>query len=274
MKVLEVCQEYPNKYYPQFGTFIKQSIDSIADENVALTVVSPKPMTLPFPIFPYHNFYRLPIRESTSRYEIHYPRYLYCVPKKYFYSCTGQSYSHFISNYVNKNIKSRYDLIHAHFSYPDGYGMIKLASKWKVPLVISALGTIERKVAFEGTKASRMIIESLNFADRILSVSDDLKTSMVNLGIDETKIQVVPNGVDTNRFKPTEKKNARIKLKLPAEKKIVLYIGSLREIKGVDYLVESASKFLDGSTILLLIGRDDGLKKKLVKIAKQLSILE
>jgi len=274
MKVLEVCQEYPNKYYPQFGTFIKQSIDSIVDENVDVTVVSPKPMTLPFPIFPYYNFYRLPTRECTSRYEIHYPRYLYCVPKKYLYQYTGRSYSHFVFNYVNKNIKPEYDLIHAHFSYPDGYGMIKLASKWKVPLVISALGTIERKVAFEGTKTSKMIIESLHFADRILSVSDDLKKRMVNLGIDESKIHVVPNGVDTNRFKPTDKISARMKLKMPTNKKIVLYVGSLRKIKGVDYLVESANKFLDDSTILLLIGRDDGLKKKLIKRAKQLSILE
>ena len=42
MKTLEVCQEYPSKYYLQLETFIKQGIDSIADENVEPTVFSPK----------------------------------------------------------------------------------------------------------------------------------------------------------------------------------------------------------------------------------------
>jgi len=42
MKALEVCQEFPNRYYPQLGTFIKQSIDSIADQGVDVTVISPK----------------------------------------------------------------------------------------------------------------------------------------------------------------------------------------------------------------------------------------
>ena len=151
MRVLEVCQEFPNRYYPQLGTFIKQSIDSIADQNIDVTVVSPKPFVLPFSTFPYHNFYKLPRLEHAEKYTLHYPRYVYAVPKKYFYPITGISYAHFVSRYAIKNIKPQPDLIHAHFSYPDGYGMIGLAKKWKVPLVISALGTIERKVAYEGS---------------------------------------------------------------------------------------------------------------------------
>ena len=272
MKVLEACQEFPNRYYPQLGTFIKQSIDSIANQGVEVTVISPKPFVLPFSTFPYHNFFKLPRIEHTEKYDLHYPRYIYAVPKKYFYPVTGFSYSYFVSKYAIKNIKPKPHLIHAHFSYPDGYGMIELAKKWKVPLVISALGTIERKVAYEGSYTSRQIIEAMNFADKVLSVSDDLKLHIVNLGINEEKVHVVPNGVDTTKFKPAGKEHARNLLNLPQDKNIVLFVGALRKIKGVDYLIEAAKYFVDANTDLFMVGRDDGLRKSLEKRARELEI--
>jgi glycosyltransferase involved in cell wall biosynthesis len=274
MRVLEVCQEFPNRYYPQLGTFIKQSIDSIANQGVDVTVISPKPFVLPFSAFPYNNFFKLPRIEHTKKYDIHYPRYIYAVPKKYFYPITGISYSRFISEYAIKNIKPEPDLIHAHFSYPDGYGMMKLAKKWRVPLVISALGTIERKVAYEGSYTSRQIIEAMNFADKVLSVSEDLKLHIVNLGINEEKVHVVPNGVDTWKFKPAGKAHARSLLNLPQDKNIILFVGALRKIKGVDYLIEAAKNFVNTNTDLLMVGRDDGLRKNLEKRAHELKIAD
>ena len=274
MRVLEACQEFPNRYYPQLGTFIKQSIDSIASQGIDVTVISPKPFVLPLSAFPYHNFFKLPRIEHTEKYDLHYPRYIYAVPKKYFYPITGMSYSHFVFKYATKNIKPEPDLIHAHFSYPDGYGMMKLAKKWRVPLVISALGTIERKVAYEGTYTSKQIIEAMNFADKILSVSEDLKLHIVNLGINEEKVHVVPNGVDTKKFKPAGKARARNLLNLPQDKNIVLFVGALRKIKGVDYLIEAAENFVDPNTDLFMVGRDDGLRKNLEKRAHELKIAD
>lgn len=274
MKVLETCQEFPNRYYPQLGTFIKQSIDSIANQGVDVTVISPKPFVLPFSSFPYNNFFKLPRIEHTEKYDLHYPRYIYAIPKKYFYPVTGILYSHFVFEYAIKNIKPEPDLIHAHFSYPDGYGMMRLAKRWKVPLVISALGTIERKVAYEGSYTSKQIIEAMNFADRILSVSEDLKLHIVNLGIDKDKVHVVPNGVDTGKFKPAGKAHARNVLNLPQDKNIVLFVGALRKIKGVDYLIEAAQNFVDRKTDLFMVGRDDGLKKNLEKRAHELKIAD
>jgi glycosyltransferase involved in cell wall biosynthesis len=272
MNVLEVCQEFPNKFYPQLGTFVKQSVDAISNQGVSVTVVSPKPFTLPYDFFPYHNFYQLPAIAHEIKYDVHHPRYIYFIPKKYLYSFSGMSYSLFTTHYAKKYIKNKPDLIHAHFSYPDGYGMINLSKEWNVPLVVSALGTIERKIAKEGTATSKLIVNTLKTADKILSVSDDLKMNIISLGIDEEKIHVVPNGVDVDSFKSIDQNYARRKLKLPCDKKFVLYVGSLRKIKGVDYLVESAIDFVSEDVILLLVGRDDGLKPRLVKRAKELQI--
>ncbi|HIH73787.1 MAG TPA: glycosyltransferase family 4 protein [Methanosarcina sp.] len=274
MRVMEICQEYPSRYYPQLGTFIKQSIDSIANQGVDVTVLSPKAFVIPLSGFPYHNFSKLPGVEHTEKYDIHYPRYIYAVPKKYFYSVSGFSYAYFVSRYAVKNINPQPDLIHAHFAYPDGYGMIGLAKKWNVPLVVSALGTLERITAYEGSYTSKQIIETMKFAKSILSVSDDIKLHLINLGIEEDKVAVVPNGVDIEKFKPLGKKESRNLLKLPENKNIVLFAGCLGSIKGVDYLIEAAKDFVNTDTELYLVGRDDGLRKKLVKMAQELKIID
>src|SRR5690606_6819819 len=119
---------------------------------------------------------------------------------------------------------------------------------------------------------SKQIIEAMSFADRILSVSEDLKLHIVNLGIDKNKVHVVPNGVDTDKFKPAGKAHARSILNLPRDKNIVLFVGALRKIKGVDYLIEAAHSFVDKDTYLFMVGRDDGLKKNLEKRAHELKI--
>lgn len=272
MRVLHISQEYPTVYYPQMGTFIKQSIEALVSEGVDISLISPKPFTFPFIGIPYHNYYYLPKTETGNSYDIHYPRYCYLIPKKYLYPLTGSSYRYFVSKYCVSNLKSSYDLMHAHFSYPDGYGICELAKKRHIPLVISSLGTNERKIAFEDSLVSKRIIDVLQKADSILAVSEDLVHHILSLGVDESKVNLVPNGVDINIFRPTDRKKARRILNLDEDCNIVLYVGSLRQIKGVDYLIEASKQFLGTKTTLLLIGRDDGLKRKLQIRAKELGI--
>ncbi len=125
----------------------------------------------------------------------------------------------------------------------------------------------------KGPILQKKIIEAMNFADKILSVSEDLKLHITNLGIDERKVHVVPNGVDTAKFKSAGREHARKVLNLPQEKNIVLFIGALRKIKGVDYLIEAAKSFVDTNTDLYVVGRDDGLRKSLEKRQKNSRLL-
>jgi glycosyltransferase involved in cell wall biosynthesis len=85
---------------------------------------------------------------------------------------------------------------------------------------------------------------------------------------------VVPNGVDTKKFKPAGKAHARNLLNLPQDKNIVLFVGALRKIKGVDYLIEAAKNFVNTNTDLFMVGRDDGLRKSLEKRAHELKIAD
>lgn len=60
--------------------------------------------------------------------------------------------------------------------------------------------------------------------------------------ISNSKIKFQTMGIEDNYFKKIDKKTARKKLKLPANKKILLYIGRINEEKGMKYLLDSMSE--------------------------------
>ena len=71
----------------------------------------------------------------------------------------------------------------------------------------------------------RKLIYTMNNADRLIAVSESLKEKMCDLGIRENKIEVVPNGVDFNKFFIVDKMKVRKELNLPLDKKIIFSVG-------------------------------------------------
>jgi glycosyltransferase involved in cell wall biosynthesis len=65
---------------------------------------------------------------------------------------------------------------------------------------------------------------------------------MIALGVPETNIQVISNGVDTERFQPRDAKSARKQLGLPEEASIVVSAGSLIESKGHHLLIAAVAE--------------------------------
>jgi glycosyltransferase involved in cell wall biosynthesis len=80
-------------------------------------------------------------------------------------------------------------------------------------------------------------------------------------GVDKAKIRIVPNGVDTSKFKPSEN-GEKIKRQIGADKKLcVLFVGRLIPRKGLTFLVEAATKIVKEyrQTLFLIVG--DGPQK-------------
>ena len=79
-------------------------------------------------------------------------------------------------------------------------------------------------------------------ADKIIAVSQPLKEKIIALGIPAEKVVLIPNGVDTQVFRSLDKKECRAKLSLPLDKRLVVFVGNLEKIKGIDVLVEATAK--------------------------------
>ncbi|MBC7631143.1 glycosyltransferase family 4 protein [Aeromicrobium sp.] len=79
-------------------------------------------------------------------------------------------------------------------------------------------------------------------ADRVIAITEGLRDTLIERGVDAGKIEVVPNGVDTVRFGPLERDQALAR-QYGLEGKIVLgYIGSLNWYEGHDLLFEAVRR--------------------------------
>jgi glycosyltransferase involved in cell wall biosynthesis len=148
-----------------------------------------------------------------------------------------------IKGYINAwkhliNHKNTYDIIHAHYAY-SFYPVVLSFSKAKK--VISFMGSDLYGVIGKG-KVRRIINIVLSqivafLADFIIVKSEEMKTFLPQLYY--SKVKVIPNGVDLNKFKKINKKDACKKLNLPT-KNYLLFLGDTQDRrKNFQFIIEN-----------------------------------
>jgi len=155
-----------------------------------------------------------------------------------------------------------YDLIHSHYWLSCLVGA-RLKALWDVPHVVMfhTLGEIKNR-ASHGEHESALRIESeiavLAAADRIICATEIERDSLRQLyGVSDEKVSIIPLGVDLERFRPAGKQDARAALGLTDER-IVLFVGRIEPLKGVDILINAASLLeSDVECTVLIVGGDD-----------------
>jgi glycosyltransferase involved in cell wall biosynthesis len=84
-----------------------------------------------------------------------------------------------------------------------------------------------------------------HFSGEIFTLNERIKTFLTNRGVDDSKITLIPNGVDGKLFHPasiSEKRSIREKYKLAMDKKIILFVGRIVSKKGADKVLAAESK--------------------------------
>ncbi len=100
----------------------------------------------------------------------------------------------------------------------------------------------------------------LNSANAVVALTEDMKKEIKKNFKNE--ILVLPNGVDLEKFKGFSKEIVHDKLKIPIEEKVILFVGELKKVKGLEYLIEAFKKINQRfvNSKLLLVG--GGLEKE------------
>ncbi len=93
------------------------------------------------------------------------------------------------------------------------------------------------------------------------------KNVLLQDGVDENKIKVVPLWVDTKKFKKTDNEFKK-KLELSGAEKVILTIGRQIEAKGIHYLIEAFSRISNENYKLVIVG-DGPFKKELINLANR-----
>ena len=135
----------------------------------------------------------------------------------------------------------------------------------RIPVVLEINGILEQDAThINQTIRSRILLASglFSFLERMnahaasfcIAVTDGIKEYFITrYAIPVRNIEVIPNGVDTDTFRPQSEDEARRALKLDTESWYVGYVGSLHEWQGVRYVLEAAVLLRDEKRIRFLI---------------------
>ena len=154
-----------------------------------------------------------------------------------------------------------YDVVHSHYWLSSWVGR-ELSQAMGVPHLVTfhTLGLIKMQSrAGEVEQLERPVVEAevMASADRIIAFSPHERDAMARLyGADTAKVSLVPCGVDLSVFRPLDQRAVRDRLGLNGEK-ILLYVGRVEPLKGLDLLVETAAQMdSEDGVRVIVVGAD------------------
>lgn len=251
---------YPSAVRPVHGVFVETRLrELLKSGEVETKVIAPVPW---FPLKAkrfgeYAQFAATPKQEIRNGIEVHHPRYF--LPPRVGMNIAPYTMAKAALPTVKRLIKDGFDfdLIDAHYYYPDGVAANIIAKKLGKPFVVTARGT-DLNLITDYPKPRKLILETAAQAAASIGVCKALMDRLAELGADAGKLNVLRNGVDLKRFQPVDRSKARQELKLPEDRKILLSVGHLIERKGYHIAIEALADIPDA--LMLIIG--DGPEKK------------
>lgn len=144
-----------------------------------------------------------------------------------------------------------FDLVDAHFGYPDGVGCVLAAKRLGLPVFVTIRGLEADRV--RKPLLRRQLVAALNAATGCISVSHTLRELMIAHGVSSDKIVVIPNAVDRGTFRPGSQAAARKALGLPPEGDLVVSVGHLISRKRHDMMIRALARMGERPAPLSLV---------------------
>lgn len=254
MRIVELTTFFPNSADRHRTVFVKNLVRAMRSQ-CAISVVSPVPYAPPVRFLP-----RLYAKSQISRLEdvdgipVLHPRFA-VVPKVEWLS----GFSYFVGVFPllrRLNREQRPDLIHIHCAYPDGVGGALTARALGLPYVVTVHGSDINVYATRRSLRSQ-IRWALRGAVGVIAVSRDLEAKIrLLLHGAATLVNCIPcAGFDAGIFFPHPKPESRAALGLGQHARVMVFVGNLVPIKGVDQLVEAWARLQQSR----VVGSEDRL---------------
>jgi teichuronic acid biosynthesis glycosyltransferase TuaC len=269
MKLLTFSTLFPNTEQPNHGIFVETRLRYLlASGKAESRVVAPVPwFPLKHPRFgSYAKYARAPASEVRHGIDVVHPRYV-SLPKigmEVAPMLLAQGAKPAIGRIIDEGYD--FDVIDAHYFYPDGVAAVMLGKYFNKPVVVTARGT-DINLIPQYRLARKMVLWAANNAQGIITVCNALKDEMVQLGVAADTITPLRNGVDLQRFQPTDRAAARAALGLT--RFTLLSVGVLDPRKGHDLAIKALSMLPDVHLLIAGIGPE---RRKLEELAQQLGL--
>lgn len=144
--------------------------------------------------------------------------------------------------------------------------------------VVEVNGVMDEELALRGMSPLLVAVARITYlfncrmANRIVCVTRGLAEDLARRGVRPTKIRVVPNGANTDKFRPMERTKSRQLLQIPEEDFLVVYVGSLAPWQGVDVLLKAVAVAGPGYRALVVGSGEE--RAGLVDLAAKLGIAD
>ena len=175
-------------------------------------------------------------------------------------------------------LKERYDIVHAHFVYPAGAWALA-AKILNIPIVITSHGwdiQLNRDIGY-GARQSKIIAFLtriiLRLIDAHVVVSKSMIRSAIESGSSTSKVRVIYNGINLNKFPKSENDVCQHRRFLKEPGFRILYLSRLHPKKRPEDLVKAFPRVLKKvPNAMLIIAGKGGEEAKLKKIASKLGV--
>lgn len=247
---------YPTQHDPQYS-FVGELVCAIADMGVECSAITTQSII--------HRLVRKTTKrpfhwiDTTSRgnsIDIYQPRCFSVSNFKLF----GKSISALLSKRATvktyKRLNLSVDALYAHF-WGSGVVAGEIANKYNVPFFVA---TGESKIWVNNQFSSAYIQKRMKKLKGVISVSTKNKNESLNLGLGvDVPYAILPNAINTSKFKPLDRMAARELLNFPKDAFIISFVGAFIERKGPLRVLEAVRKLEDPAIKIIFIG--DGPQK-------------
>lgn len=174
-----------------------------------------------------------------------------------------------------------YDIVHMHeYRTLQNILVRRHAKRHNIPYILQARGgltTFFYKGALKKTFDRLWGYRILRDAAKVIALTKIEVGQYQEMGLPDDKIVVLPNGIDLAEFEHLPPKGQfREKYNIDNSTKIILYLGRLHQIKGIDLLVKAFCKLREDfkNVRLVITGPDDGFLGTLEEMVRELAIEE
>ncbi len=252
LRLLTFTTLYPNSVNPRHGIFVETRLRQLLDSgDIQARVMAPVPW-FPFAqgLFgAWGRYARIPKSDTRHGIEVEYPRYplLPRVGMNLAPLAIALRTLPLLRRQIREGLD--FDLIDAHYFYPDGVAATLLGHWLNKPVVVTARGS-DVNVLPDFPLPRKMILWTTQQADACITVSQSLRDKLVTLGAPPEHMVVLRNGVDLTLFQPCDRNFLRHQLNLTG--RILLSVGNLVRLKGNHLTIEALEQLPD--THLVIIG--------------------
>jgi len=262
MRILFLANDFPSAVHPNKGVFNRHLVEALSRAQLVEAVVPVSWLDeLRAPRAARSSLAESGRSSSVGSASVVYPRYYY--PPGILHNWYAWFYWRSVRRAARRASESfKPDVVLAYWAHPDGAVAARVARLAGVPSAVIVGGSDVLLITRRASRRRR-VLASLRAVGAVICVNRHLRGATVGLGVEPGKVHVWQQGVSPI-FSPGDRAEARRRLGLDVQSQIVIWVGRMVPVKGLDVLLEACSALRSaGSRVRVFLLGDGPLRSRI-----------